>query len=103
MGFCVWHVSVFVVMLVCRCSCEFVVVSPGCPPPRWVLGVCCFGVGGVVWWLDGLLLRCVVFVFVGKLVVKATGGGGKVCERAGCGILVHGWAMIWGVVGGGLG
>ena len=80
--------SVFVVMLMYRCSCECVVVFPGCPPPHWVLDMCCFEVGGVVWWLDGLLLWGVVFVFVGRLVVKALIGGGKVCEHAGCGILV---------------
>ena len=86
---CVWDVSVvFVAMLMCRCSCECVVVSPGCPPPRWVLGVCCFEVGGVVWWLDGLLPWCVVFMFVVRLVVKTLGGGCKVCKRADCGILV---------------
>ena len=45
--------------------------------------VCCFAVGGVVCWLDRLLLWGVVFVFVGRLVVKALGGGGKVCERVG--------------------
>jgi len=56
-------------------------VSPDCLPPRWMLGVCCFGVGGVVWWLDGLLPWCGVFVIVGRLIVKTRDGDGGRCVR----------------------
>ena len=50
-------------------------MSPGRPPPSWMPGVSFCGVGGVVWWLDGLLPCCVVFMlagsFLGELVVEA--------------------------------
>ena len=58
---CVCVVWVLVLELMCECSCECVVVSPGCPPPRWVLIVCCFELGGVVWCLDGLFNTMVCF------------------------------------------
>ena len=55
--------------MLCGYSCECVVVSPGCTPPRLVLFVFCFEVGGAVWGPAGLLPWCVLFVFVGRLVV----------------------------------
>ncbi len=76
-------------MLVRGCSFGCGGVSPGCPPPSWLPDVCFCGVGGVVWWLDGLLPWRVVFVLAGSFFVGTSDGGeGMGCERACCANLV---------------
>ncbi len=86
---CAHSVEVFVVILVWGCSCGCGGVSPGCPPPSCPPVVCFCGVGGDVWWLDGLLPWCVVFVLAGSFFVGTSGGGeGMGCERARCACLV---------------
>ena len=91
----VWFVWLFVVNLLCWCSCECVVVPPGCPIPLLVLFDFCFEVGVVVWCPAGLLPWCVLFVFVGRLVVKAACGGGRVCDSGKCCGLLKGWKLRW--------
>jgi hypothetical protein len=70
-------------------------VSPSCPPPRLGLFVFCFEVGDVVWGPAGLLPRCTLFAFVGRLIVNAVCGGGKVCDSAKCCGLLKGWKLRW--------
>ena len=74
-------------------------MSPGCPPPRLVLFVFCFEVGGAVWSPAELLPWCVLFVFLGRLVVNAVCGGGRVCDIAKCRGLLKGWKLRWKELG----
>ena len=86
---CARSVLVFVVILVLGCSCGCGWVSSGCPSLIWMPCVYFCGVGDVVWWLDGLLPWCLVFVLAGSFFVGTScRGEGVGCERARCAGLV---------------
>ena len=58
----------------------------GCPPPRWLRGVCFGAVIGVFGGVVGLSLCCVVYVLVSLLQESARCDGvGVACERPRCG------------------
>jgi hypothetical protein len=67
----------------------------GCPPPNRLLVVGFCGVDGILGQVEGLLLWCVEYVFIGRLFVRARGCGDKTCERKRCGGLVWKYIVGW--------